>query len=74
MQTPIFETTDTRPPARRVAMRLPRLPWRVWLKIIAAIPALAATTTMNVPDPLINWVLSATVLVWVSAYTVWHLK
>jgi hypothetical protein len=74
MQTPIFETIETRPPARRAAMRLARLPWRVWLKIMAAIPALAVTTTLNVPDPLVNWALSAIVLVWVSAYTVWHLK
>lgn len=74
MQTPIFETTDARPSGRRAAVRLPRLPWRVWLKIMAAIPALAVTTTLNVPDPLVNWVLSAIVLVWVSAYTAWHLK
>jgi hypothetical protein len=74
MQTPIFGTTEPQSPARRTFSRLPRLPWRVWLKIIAAVPALAVTTTMNVPDPLVNWVLSGIVLVWVSAYTAWHLK
>ena len=74
MQTPNFRTTNSFLRTRSTATRLRFLPRRVWLKIIASIPALAVTTTMNVPDPLINWVLSAIVLVWVSAYTVWHLK
>jgi hypothetical protein len=73
MQTPNFRATHNGLPTRGIAARL-RLPWRVWLKIIAAIPALAVTTGLNVPDPIVNWILSAIVLVWVSAYTVWHIK
>lgn len=71
MQTPNFRATHNGLLTRDVATRL-RLPWRVWLKIIAAIPALAVTTNLNVPDPIVNWTLSAIVPVWVSAYIVWH--
>jgi hypothetical protein len=73
MQTPNFRATHNGQLTRDVAARL-HLPWRVWLKIIAAIPALAVTTSLNVPDPIVNWILSAIVLVWISAYIVWHIK
>ena len=74
MQTPNFRTTDNRLLVHSKTVRLRHIPWRVWLKIIAAVPALAITTSLNVPDALVNWVLSAIVLVWVSAYAASQIK